>query len=302
MFVAQSLDSSRLMNNIQKRINTVLISISLFIASPALAETQIEINSDTSSFEDRELISGAVKVLVSYDKQEDFDDTNSNLRYQIFYNNVPQLSSGAYTRVVGGVLLNDLDNDSISEVITQTFSGGAHCCTNFTIYTRQNNRFIKIETGFLDSSGGAFQDLNGDKKFEFVTYDNSFLYMFSSYAGSYAPSLIYEFKNGKFENVTRKHVKQLKAQLWQMYQAFLQSKKENSEVNGILAGYVAQKALLGEYQQGWKFMLANYDRTSDWGLTIYQGNRSVGKYSDFPTALKSFLIKQGYLDKNGKPI
>lgn len=81
-----------------------------------------------------------------------------------------------------------------------------------------------------------------------------------------------------------------------MYQPFLQNKKENFEVNGILAGYVAQKALLGEYQQGWEFMLANYDPTSDWGLTIYQGDQEAGKYSNFPNALKSALIKQGYLD------
>jgi len=73
-------------------------------------------------------------------------------------------------------------------------------------------------------------------------------------------------------------------------------------VNGILAGYVAQKALLGEYEEGWKFMLANYDRTSEWGLAIYQENREIGKYPNFPTALRAFLIQQGYLDKNGKPI
>ena len=289
------------MNNIQKIINTVLVSTSLFVASPAVA-AQIKIDNDTSSFKNREIISGAVKVSVSYVKQENFADTNSNLQYQIFYNNALQVSSEAYTRFVGTVLLNDLDNDGTSEVITQTFSGGAHCCTNFTIYTKQNNRFVKLETGLLDGDGGAFQDLDGDKTFEFVTYDNSFLYTFSSYAGSFAPSLIYAFKNGKFENVTRKYNKLLKSELWQMYQAFLKNKKENFEVNGVLAGYVAQKALLGEYQQGWEFMLANYDRTSDWGLSIYQGTQDVGRYSNFPTALKAFLIKQGYLDKNGRPL
>ena len=107
------------------------------------------------------------------------------------------------------------------------------------------------------------------------------------------------FTNGKFEDVTRSYTQHLKSHAWEMYQAFLQSKKEQYEVNGILAGYVAQKILLGEYEQGWKFMLANYDRTSDWGLTIYQEDREIGKYLDFPTALKAFLIQQGYLDKNG---
>jgi hypothetical protein len=134
-----------------------------------------------------------------------------------------------------------------------------------------------------------------------VSVDNSFLYAFSSYASSFPPSQIYTFTNGKFEDVTRSYTQHLRSHAWEMYQAFLQSKKEQYEVNGILAGYVAQKILLGEYEQGWKFMLANYDRTSDWGLTIYQENREISRYPNFPTALKAFLIQQGYLDKNGQP-
>lgn len=284
------------MKKSKNKITAFLISITLFISSPALAETEVELDNDTASFKDKELISGAVKVSVSYNKQEDFADDSNNLQYQIFYNEDQKINSSAYTRFIGSVFLKDLDNNGSSEVIVKTFSGGAHCCTNFTIYTWQNNQFVKAETGFLDGEGGAFEDLDKDRKLEFSTSDNSFLYAFSSYAGSFPPSLIYAFNNGKFENVTRKYVKQLKSRAWEMYQAFLQNKKENFEVNGILAGYVAQKALLGEYQQGWKFMLANYDPTSDWGLTIYQGDQEAGKYSNFPDALKSALIKQGYLD------
>lgn len=284
------------MKRSKNKITTFLISITLFISSPALAETEVELNNDTASFKDKELISGAVKVSVSYNKQEDFADDSNNLQYQIFYNELPKINSSAYTRFIGSVSLKDLDNNGSSEVIVKTFSGGAHCCTNFTIYTWQNNQFIKTETGFLDGEGGIFEDLDRDGKFEFYTSDNSFLYAFSSYAGSFPPSLIYTFNNGKFKNVTRKYVKQLKSRAWEMYEAFLQNKKENFEVNGILAGYVAQKALLGEYQQGWEFMLASYDPTSDWGLTIYQGDQEAGKYSNFPDALKSALIKQGYLD------
>jgi hypothetical protein len=284
------------MKNSRTIINTFLVSITLFISSPALAETEIKLDYDTSSFKDKELTSGVVKVLVSYKKQEDFDNDSNNLQYQVFYNEIPKIDSSSYTRFSGSVFLKDLDNNGSSEVIIKTFSSGAHCCTDITIYTWQNNQFIKTETGLLDGEGGVFEDLDGDRKLEFSTSDNSFLYAFSSYAGSFPPSLIYAFNNGKFENVTRRYVKQLKSRAWEMYQAFLENKQKNYEVNGILAGYVAQKALLGEYQQGWEFMLANYDPTSDWGLTIYQGDQEAGKYSNFPNALKSALIKQGYLD------
>lgn len=287
------------MNNIQINfIATFLISIALSVASPVLADTKLDIHYDTPSFINRELVLGPIKVLVGYEQQEKISSDVNNLHYQIFYNGVLQINSSDSTNVIGGVDLKDLDGNGIPEVIIKTFSGGAHCCTNLKIYTWNNNKFIKLETGLLDGGGGTFQDLDGDGKFEFITYDNSFLYTFSSYAGSFPPSRIYAFKKGRFENVTRRYVKYLKSQAWEMYQAFLQRNQKKYEVNGILAGYVAQKSLLGEYQQAWEFMLANYDRTSDWGLDIYQGGRVFGKYPNFPTALKAFLTKQGYLSEN----
>lgn len=286
------------MNDFQKRsIATFIISIFL-AASPVLASTQLDIDYETPSFEDKELISDLVKVSVSYQQQENFEDDSNNLHYQIFYNNIYQIDSGVYTRYVGGVSLKDLDSDGVSEVIIKAFSGGAHCCTTLNIYTWNHNKFVKLETGYLDGEGGTFQDLDGDGKLEFITSDNSFLYRFSSYAASFPPSQIYALRNGKLEDVTRRYVKHLKSEAWEMYQAFLQVKKEGNDVNGILAGYVAQKALLGEFYQAWEFMLANYDRTSDSGLTIYEGDREVGKYPNFPTALKAFLVEQGYLVKD----
>jgi hypothetical protein len=270
----------------------------LITTKSTLAATEINIDSDTLAFQNKELVSGSVKVLVDYagfdNKQFELDDPK-NLTYQIYYNGVIQTEGSSFTVYTGNISLKDLDANGITEVIITTFSGGAHCCTNHVIYTWQEKQFTKIETGYSDGTGGAFEDLNGDGKYEFLTYDNSFLYMFSSYAGSFPPSLIYSFQNGKLENVTRQNQKQLRSVVKQMYQAFLQSKQENGEVNGILAGYVAQKILLDEYEDGWKFMLANYDRTSDWGLEIYEGDRQVGTYPDFPTALKAFLIKEGYL-------
>jgi hypothetical protein len=288
-------------NNFQRNsIIAFLISIALIVASPVLADTQLDIDYETPSFKDKKLVSNLVEVSVSYNKQENPDSDSDNLHYQIFYNGVPQINSSNFTTTIGSVALQDLDGNGVSEVIIKTFSGGAHCCTNLNIYTWNNKKFVKAETGFLDGEGGNFQDLNGDEKLEFITYDNSFLYRFSSYASSFPPSRIYAFRNGRFENVTRKYIKHLKSRAWEMYQTFLQVKKEGNDVNGILAGYVAQKALLGEFQQAWEFMLANYDRTSDWGLSRYKGDREVGKYANFPTALKAFLIEQGYLSRDAK--
>ncbi len=276
---------------------TILSSAILTVVNPALARTQIEIDYQTPAFEDREITMNVVKVLVNYkpfnlDKGDSFED--KNLYYRIFYNGVEQSKQKAFTFNNSSILLKDLDGNNIPEVIISTNSGGAHCCTNFIIYTWQKNQFVETKTGDLNAGGGVFKDLNGDGKIEFLTEDNAFLYQFSSYAGSFPPSQILSFNNGEFKN---QYPQKLKSTAWQMYQAFLESKKESYEVNGILAGYVAEKILLGEYKAGWKFMLANYDRTSDWGLEIYRGEKVIGKYPNFPTALNAFLIQTDYLSQ-----
>lgn len=267
---------------------------------PAIAATELQLNSDSRQVQDYTLTDGLIKVLVGYNPIKLDDPTSpkeNNLTYQIFYNGVLKLSDQETTYYTGSVLLKDLDRNGTPEVIVQSFSGGAHCCTNTLIYNWQNDRFHKTETGQLDGGGGTFKDLNGDGKLEFVSYDQSFLYRFSSYAGSFAPSRIYSFTNGKLIDTTRQYPQFLRSVAWQMYQAFMEHKRDSDrEINGILAGYVAQKALLGEFEQGWKLMLANYDRHSDWGLEIHDKTGSVvDRYPDFPTALRAHLKQMGYI-------
>lgn len=284
----------------------VFASLSVFWGNAALAETEIKFYNETPAFRSRILEAGPVEVSVTYEPYkagQDYPEAYKNLRYDIAYGGIKQISSGDLMLFTGGVSLKDLDGDRTAEVIIETYSGGAHCCTNFRIYSWRNDRFRETETGMLDGSGGTFRDIEGDGKMEFLTADNRFLYTFSSYAGSYPPSRILSFRRSKFEDVTRRYPKTLRTRLQRMFNAFQDIKRHNgTEVNGILAGYVAQKILLGEYEAGWKFMLANYDRQSDWGLEIYRGSQPVGRHPNFPTALRAFLIEAGYLDKQGNPV
>jgi hypothetical protein len=292
------------MKNIVK-LATVLLSLNLVFNLPVTAETSLQIDYENTGFTNKEISLGKVKVIVDYKPINYETDSveNSNLKYKIYYDNVLKFSGGNFTDKFASVSLKDLDNDKNAEVIVETYSGGAHCCTNNIVYLWQLNKqeFKQLETGEING-GGTFQDLNKDGKFEFTTIDNNFLYAFSSYAGSYPPSLILTIENGDFKNVTSQFPQYLKAIAWDMFKVIKENQNEG-EINGVLAGYVAQKILLGQYEEGWKFMLANYDKTSDWGLEIYDQNSNVtGKYANFPAALKAFLIETGYLDKQGKPI
>jgi hypothetical protein len=202
----------------------------------------------------------------------------------------------------GSVDLEDLDSDGNPEVVLQAYTGGAHCCMAITTYTWQNDQFQSIVFDYLDAGGGIFEDLDDDGLTEFVTLDNAFFYTFSSYAGSYPPSVILTFQDGAYIDTTTQFRQRLGSTAWDMYQSVEERDDEGYEINGLLAGYVAQKIRLGQYQEGWDFMLARYERDNDWGLQIYDNDGNVVKeYENFPSALEAFLQELGYLDTNGNP-
>ncbi|MFQ3616142.1 MAG: hypothetical protein SNJ57_05415 [Cyanobacteriota bacterium] len=267
-------------------------------AATATEATEIELSEALE--QPQELRKGPVQVRFRY--RQDAEAWGGEVQYTLLYNGQPHLEQIQESTSYGAVSLEDLDADGIAEVIVRIYSGGAHCCTNHIIHRWQGDRFETIDTGFRDGGGGGFQDLDSDGRLEFVSFDNAFLYAFSSYAGSFPPSQIWALQDGQFVDVTRQHPAELRAIAKQMREAIqrIQAEPANeNEVNGLLAGYVAQMILLGEYEQGWAFMLANYDRTSDWGLEIYEGDQVVGQHADFPTALKAFLIERGYLTADG---
>ncbi|MBE9099053.1 hypothetical protein [Vacuolonema iberomarrocanum] len=272
----------------------------LAIAPQADAQTQVEIGGEDPIQETLE--DGNIRVEVNYEPGEDgswFGEVN----YEIFYDGASWAEGSREFGIVGAIALQDLDSDGNAEVIVETFSGGAHCCTTHEIYSWVGDGFAVAETGMRDGSGGVFEDLNGDGAAEFIGYDNRFLYTFSSYAGSFPPSQIYTFQNGDLVETTRQFPEHLRSQAWDMYQAIQRIEGGDYEINGVLAGYVAQKILLGEYEEGWDLMLARYDRNSDWGLNIYNDEGEVaGSHSDFPNALRAFLIDNGYLSSNGDPL
>lgn len=247
------------------------------------------------------LTSAPITVRVQYQPIKlggDQDLDSQNLRYQILENGQIKTEDKQNTLVFGRVFLKDLNRDGIPEVIVETFSGGAHCCTNAVIYTKHQGQFRKVETGPKDGGGIAFQDLDGDGSIELVSRDQSFYYAYSSYVSSVPPSQIFSLQSGKLVDTTRKYPRYLRAELQRMFEVIKEFSKQDREINGILAGYVAQKALLGEFAQGWQVMLARYDRVSDWGLAIYNSQgQETGRYRDFPTALRSHLKRMGYLAK-----
>jgi hypothetical protein len=185
-------------------------------------------------------------------------------------------------------------------VIFTTFSGGAHCCTKITVLQSVKGAWNTIDLGSWDGGGlgGVPKDADGDGVTDFVLVDNAFLYAFDSYAGSWAPPLILNVVDGHVKNVSAA------PRYAALYRADMEKTKaacaEHS--NGACAGYAADAARIGHFDEAWKFVLAHYDRESDWDYpTRCVGKRANGeckgreiKPRDFPQALQWFLQDNGY--------
>lgn len=284
---------------------SLLVGSVLTLGLPALAENpRLEIDYDTGELTDQQIEQGPVRVVVNYTPIDyEAGEIGNNLSIQLFYNEQLQQSVNDTTAIFAGVELMDLDSNGTAEVVVQTFTGGAHCCLAYTTYTWQDGQFNPTYFGYLDGGGGEFKDINGDGKMEFVTFDNAFLYSFSSYAGSYPPSVILTYDNGVYRDTTTQFTNYIDDTAADMgFTVEDPAFSDRSDKNGVLAGYVAQNIRLGRYREAWLFMLAHYDRTDDRGLYTYPDEgEAVQTYPDFPTALYSFLQDLGYLDASGRP-
>jgi len=199
----------------------------------------------------------------------------------------------------------DQSNDS-QEVLLSSFTGGAHCCGTVHVLAKNvsTQEWKEISLGPFDGGVLSAVDPLGGSNPLISTYDNRFLYRFASYAGSAAPAQLWKLENSSFMNVTHDskyrslHIQNLKS----LEKAIYDFPYGERNPNGLLAAFVATKAILGEATSAWNYMLQRYDSKQDWGLKRCLGDydkkgkcRQEVIYKNYPEALFSFLLESGYL-------
>jgi hypothetical protein len=200
------------------------------------------------------------------------------------------------------IQIAELDpSNAFPEVVVSFFTGGAHCCsaTSVVASNADGSEWSIVDVGQFDGGPLLAIDLDGDGTYEFETRDNNFLYAFACYACSEAPMQVLALKDGRIENVSTDprfrsaHAAWLKTMILGV---------PEEEVNGFLAGYVAQKIRLGEGKEAWQLMLDRFDRSTDWGLEYCEQERDENGECpgetvtlNFPQALERMLKKNGYM-------
>jgi uncharacterized protein YecT (DUF1311 family) len=185
------------------------------------------------------------------------------------------------------------------QVLFSSFSGGAHCCTSLTLLEIKDGAWRATDLGQRDGDAAQLpRDVDGDGLKEFIFGDQSFLYAFDSYAGSWAPTVVISVSDGRSRDVSAQ------ARFRSVYQRELAEMREacGERANGACAAYVATAARVGQLDQAWAFMLRSYDQSSDWIYPSACRVRTAAqcpaeaelKFASFPESLQWFLGEQGY--------
>jgi hypothetical protein len=187
-------------------------------------------------------------------------------------------------------------------VVFDSYSGGAHCCVDVVVLQPMGKKWNRIDLGSWDGGGIAYpKDVDGDGVVDFAFVDNAFLYAFDCYACSRPPPMIFNIVDGEAVDVSKA------PRYAPLFRADMVEAKEGcaAHSNGVCAGYVADAARLGQFDDAWKFMLANYNKTLTWDYPRHCEGEMVGghcrgtelKPKNFPQALKWFLQDTGYIRK-----
>lgn len=201
--------------------------------------------------------------------------------------------------------LAELDPSNANpEVILNTFTGGAHCCTNPLVLTEDTTgNWRLVDLGQWDGDGmPLLEDIDDDGAAELIFADNRFLYAFDSYVDSVQPILIRRLRNGRVEDVTmRPEFRHRIIQNAWLLDYYAHANPDLWHSNGFLAAWVAAKTRIGQGDEAWTKMMTVYERESDFGqvvctlaLPILKCPPDKQRRLPFPEGLRRFLKETSY--------
>jgi hypothetical protein len=192
------------------------------------------------------------------------------------------------------VRVRDLDGGD-PEVLLELNTQGAHCCTVvFALrYVPAAHKYWS-KLFFFGNFGYRLADLDRDRLPEIVAFDERFVYRYTSYVFSTAPPQIWQYRQGRLLDVTRRFPAEIRSNAAMVGKEFLPKQRPPKDIDlrSYVAVYVADQYLLGrpdEAKRALDYALAHGFLYGDAGLNVTPGGRK------FIAALMRDLRAWGYL-------
>ncbi|MDT9177964.1 MAG: S-layer homology domain-containing protein [Limnospira sp. PMC 1291.21] len=143
----------------------------------------------------------------------------------------------------------DLNGDREPELIVDLQSGGYYSL----IY---HYRPLAKQYGIIPKSWGIWHydltEITDDGLPRFVGYDYRFAREFNLQSQSQVPLIIWEYRAGQFQNVTANYPEFVTLHLDRIWRDIEQRHRQNQDVRGVIAAYMANQYSLGQGELGWR--------------------------------------------------
>lgn len=184
-----------------------------------------------------------------------------------------------------------LDRTAEPEVVFDLYAGGAHCCFYAMVFRWRPGlgRYRGSRHEFfnqLDRLG----DPDRDGRTEFISRDDRFSYVFSSFGGSRWPPQVFRFRAGGFQDVTRSFPRLIKSDRRREWRSY-RSGAGRRDIKAPLAALVSEDCLLHRCMSGFRLLRHALHR----GFLDYQGDGQWKPYGHrYIEKLRRFLKRTGY--------
>jgi hypothetical protein len=274
---------------------TVLVVAGLIALIPAAASAKLRTETATS---------GAVKAVLTYDVGPGiFNVSGTHLAIirsgvTVIDTDVPEPCSGCGIMPSGSIggsakslRVSDLDGDGEPEVLLDIYTGGAHCCVDTWIYRFTGTTYTGTPHEWGDV-GYSLKDLNRDGTPELRSADDRFAYAFTSFAESWFPPMVWQFRAGKLVDVTRHYRRLIRSDVKRALRLYHSKHRRKYDLRGVIAAYVADQYLLGHGSRGWKLVRSARKHHLVNGL----GKGDLWpRGKRYAPALRKFLRRNGYI-------
>lgn len=95
------------------------------------------------------------------------------------------------------LLATDLNNNGLSDLVVEAFSGGAHCCSKTWLYELDTQPILSFESAYSECPA-TFQDLDEDGVMEITSCDDTWAYRYCSYAESPLPAVAWRWSGNAY--------------------------------------------------------------------------------------------------------